>query len=385
MELFTFGVDNGYDQTDIEEMARCWTGWSIQLVDVAERGDPFAEGITNDLFAATDLTNIVVGFRFVTNYHDTATKTIFAGNTVPSRFGAPYAGTSYELTLPTRGGTNGILDGYEVISHLANLPFTQEYISVKLCRLLVHDDFSTGYDFTNANLSAEGQLVKECMTAWEAGAPKGQVRQVLDAVFDSDLFRGHDASLQKVKTPLEYAASVIRALRAAQSNGSYTAETDGYSLFDPLARMGEMYLFDSKTPDGYQEHATAWISAGTLAERIRFVQTTCMPFSDDEKDDDMGGNFNLVDPVALLTLKLAPGSLLDAGDVADYFLAVFYPGEGKANLDLYRTSAVDFLNTDDDGVTPSPFSALTVGDSAYDTRVRGAASMLLTLPRFNEQ
>ena len=60
---------------------------------------------------------------------------------VPARFGAPWAGTPYQLVIPRRTGTNSIQDGYDVIQHLANLPMTMEYISVKLCRLFVHDDF----------------------------------------------------------------------------------------------------------------------------------------------------------------------------------------------------------------------------------------------------
>ena len=43
-----------------------------------------------------------------------------------------------------------------MIKHLANQPFTQEFISVKLCRLLVHDDFAIGYDFTDPQLSPKG-------------------------------------------------------------------------------------------------------------------------------------------------------------------------------------------------------------------------------------
>src|SRR2546422_7275615 len=33
LELFTFGVDNGYDQNDITVMSRAWTGWSVNIMD----------------------------------------------------------------------------------------------------------------------------------------------------------------------------------------------------------------------------------------------------------------------------------------------------------------------------------------------------------------
>src|SRR5262249_1385732 len=39
-ELFTLGVDNGYDQTDIVEASKCWTGWSVRLVDPVNEFNP---------------------------------------------------------------------------------------------------------------------------------------------------------------------------------------------------------------------------------------------------------------------------------------------------------------------------------------------------------
>ena len=62
---------------------------------------------------------------------------------------------------------------------------TMEYISVKLCRLFVHDDFPNPttkanlpeyafYDYTNPNLSAEAKLVHDCMLAWWNSNPRGQ-------------------------------------------------------------------------------------------------------------------------------------------------------------------------------------------------------------------
>ena len=79
--------------------------------------------------------------------------------------------------------------------------------------------------------------------------------------------------------------------------------------------------------------------------------------------------------------------------MADLFISYLYPGEGQANLDLYRQAAVNFLNNgsaDPAGNNTSTrnFSQLTVsasGTSSYDLRVRGMASMLMTLQRFQEQ
>ena len=313
---------------------------------------------------------------------------------MPARFGQPWAGRGYQLVLSNGATTNSIQDGYKVLAHLADQPFTEEFISVKLCRLFVHDDFLHNYYDYRTDTSAEAQLIKQCMLAWESSTPKGQIRPVLKTIFDSELFRSHNGSLHKVKTPLEFTASTIRALRSASPGGGFTATTDGYSISGrsrtassaPLTRMGSMMLFDRGAPDGYPEVASAWISAGTVSERIRFVQTALMSANDTNKTDGIsGGNFNLSDPVSLLKNKLPSQSLTKAGSIADYLLGILYPGEGKANLDLYRSSALKYLNTGDDGVTPSPLANLGPGTATYDTRVRGVVAMLLTFQRFQEQ
>ncbi len=408
LELFTFGVDNGYDQTDVTTMSRCWTGWYVEKVDPTNASNPFASAA-----GGLKSTNIGVwAFNFRQDHHNTNSKSIFVGKTVPARFGPPWAGRGYQLDVPQRTGTNSIQDGYDVINHLANQPFTEEFLSVKLCRLFVHDNFAIGYDFTSTNLTAEGQLVLACMNAWENSNPKGQVRAVLATIFNSDLFRSHGAAFHKVKTPLEFTASAIRALRTSTNGtfaaGTFSADTDGYSItgvgwatntgyssynvgLAPLTRMGNMLLFDRDAPNGYPEDAQGWISGGTLAERLRFVQTFLIASGQTGKNDYSYVNTNLCNPLALLQAKLPsqspPGSVSNATNVVDYLLAIFYPGEGTANLDLYRTAAINYLNTDDNGLA-SPFSSLSVSATAgstYDNRLRGVVAMLLTMARFHEQ
>jgi uncharacterized protein (DUF1800 family) len=385
-------VDNGYDQNDITVMSRAWTGWSANIVDAGQEMNPLAlrttnvaPSVTTNFTAVSNLVGVWT-FNFKKDNHHTNSKAIFPGKIVPARFGPPYAGGSYQLNLPARSGTNGLQDGYDVLNHLANLPFTQEFISVKLCRLFVHDGFNAGYDFTDPNLSPEGQLIRQCMAAWETGSPRGQIRQVLAVIFNSELFRGHGASLQKVRVPLEFTVGTIRSLRAQKTDGGFTASTDGYSLITPLNRMGGMSLFDRGDPDGYPEAAPGWISTGTLAERLRFVQTTCMAASDSSKTDGLSnGNKNLTDPVGLIKVKLPGARWNDANAVADYLLSILFPAEGKANLDAYRSHVIHFLDTADDGVAASPFNGLSPSSTAFDTRLRGAVAMLLTFQRFQEQ
>ena len=439
MELFCMGVDNGYDQLDIVALSRAWTGWSVEIVDAENINNPHApqtqrvgfypgngtDGVSNKIGvwtfnykpASHGTNRAPIWSNWDTNASQTNPKPLGSAaypyasgqsKTVPARFGPPWAGTPYRLVIPggrTSSVTNGIADGYEVAAHIANLPFTMEYLSVKLCRLFVHEGFPNPntlpgspegafYDYTNPNRSAEAELVRQCMVAWDTPAGdgrKGNIRNVLNVIFNSDLFRSHNGSLQKVKTPVEFAVSAVRAL---QSTNPATGRTDGYSISGrsrtassaPLTRMGTMMLFDRDAPDGFPEAGAPWISSGTLAERVRFIQTFLMSAADTNKTDNIsGGNFNLSDPVALLKAKLPAGSWNNAGAVADFFLANFFPAEGAGNLNGYRALAISFLDTNDNGVGSSPFSGLTNTGTPYDSRVRSMVAMLLTLPRFQEQ
>ncbi len=402
LELFTFGVDNGYDQRDIEEMSRIWTGWTIRFVAPGQESNPFATKSTvlkpGAPAGTTAVTDLFGTWSSVYNpaVHSTAAKNLFFTHdatgsqtepkTYPGRFGPGYAGKPYSLTVPGRAGTNGLSEAYLVLAHLANQPFTQEFISVKLCRLLVHEEFRHGtYDYSAPDPSPEAALVKSCMDAWDSTEPKGQIRTVLRTILESDIFRGHGASGHKVKTPLEFVVSAVRALLSTGPTGMPTAVADGYFLRTPIRRAGNMDLFNRAEPDGFPEAGSPWISAGTLAERLRFVQAYLMPTSYPVKSGDAGAT--AADPVALVQVRLQAAQQRDTGAVADLVLDLLFAGEGRGNLEGYRQLAVNFLNTADDGITSSPFAGLTTtgSPSAYEIRLRGLVAMLLTTPRFQEQ
>jgi hypothetical protein len=386
VELFTLGVDNGYDQTDIEQMSRAWTGWRVAKMPLAEANNPFATPVAN-----ADNDPGVWTLRFRTSRHDTGAKTIFKGKTIDARFGPPHAGKSYQLDLPARSGNSGMQDGYDLLRHLADLPYTQEYLSVKLCRLLVHEDFHHGlYDYRDPNLSPEGRLIAACLAAWESPGPdgrKGNLRQVVRAIVSSDLFRRHAASQQKVKTPFEHVVSTVRALRAARPGGGFTADTDGYDVLTALSRLNQR-MFDRTDPDGWPEAGREWVSTATLVERMRFAQNFLIAAREPLKAVDFGttGDDNVSDPVAVLKLRLPAAGWRDPAAVATLFLRLFCLGEGEGNLVFDRDAAVEFLNSNDTGAPQSsPFHLLDPDSSPYDRRVRGMVAFLLCLPRFQEQ
>ena len=402
MELSSMGADNGYIQQDIVDLAKVWTGWRVDKKDASVANNPFAPIISH-----ADLTNFANApglwvLHYNTNSHDTGTKRLFTNNVIAARFGpALRGGQSYSLILSNTAatGTNGFGEGYKVAQHLATLPYTMEYLSVKLCRVFVHENFFYGvYDYTAPNLSPEAQLVKDCMTAWDTPAGdgrKGNIRSVLNVIFNSALFRGHGASQQKVKTPLEFTASAVRALRIVNTDSnnwvSSTCESDGYGISGqngntyPLSRMGNMALFNKPEPDGYSEFGRIWLNTANLCERMRFAQHLLMANSGSLKGSDYGspGLKNTSDPVALIKRKMPGADWNNAGAVVDFFLGLLYPGEGAANLGRDRQAALDYLNTNEAGTAASLFTGLS--GAAYDGRVRSMVGFLMSLPRFQEQ
>ncbi len=399
LELHTFGADNGYIQQDIVEMAKIWTGWSVAKKDPAVASDPFAPPVADP----TNSPGLFV-LHFRTNSHNyTATKRLFTNSVIDGRFGSAFGGGQpYSLIISNNAfpGTNGFREGYLVMDHLANSPYTMEFLSVKLCRTFVHEGFEIGtYDYTDPALSPEAALIRDCMTAWNTPAGdgrKGNIRSVLRTIFGSELFRGHAASRQKIKTPLELAVSAVRALRTIRTTTegyqTPTSDTDGYGLTgtanntSPLSRMGGMALFNKTEPDGYSEYGRIWMNTANLCERMRFTQHLLMPTGSSTKDDDYGstGLRNTTDPTSVLRSRLDSTGLRSAEAVVDSFLGILFPGEGRANLSLDRAAAISFLNTDEAGAA-SAFSGLSVGSPAYDGRVRSMVAWLMCLPRFQEQ
>lgn len=98
MELHTIGVDAGYTQQDVQEVARCFTGWT---------------------FWARNAGELTGTFRFRADRHDNGTKTVLGH------------------TIPAGGGVN---DGLIVLDILVNHPNCATFIARKLCRWLLGED-----------------------------------------------------------------------------------------------------------------------------------------------------------------------------------------------------------------------------------------------------
>jgi uncharacterized protein (DUF1800 family) len=153
MELHTVGVDAGYTQQDVIEMARALTGWTIR----EPRRDP--------------------EFDFKPEFHAEGKKVVM--------------GHTFDY--------GGEKDGEEALKMLAKDPHTAKFISTELARHFVSDD-------------PPATLVNRM--AQEYASSGGDIRAVLRTMIYSPEFWSKTAYRAKVKTPFELVASTARALNA---------------------------------------------------------------------------------------------------------------------------------------------------------------------------
>ena len=222
MELHTLGVDGGYTQKDVQEVARCFTGWTI----FAPRGaGAAAQAIINPRLA--DRLRTEAGqFLFNPRAHDDGEK-IVLGHKIPA------------------GG--GMKDGLMVLDIVAHHPSTAKFIATKLVRRFVADD-------------PPAALVERVAQTFMKS--DGDIREMQRTIFTSPEFNSADAYRAKVKRPFELAVSAVRTL-GADTNG-------GPQFHQWIARMGQP-LYGFQTPNGYSDVAENWVNTGALLERMNFA------------------------------------------------------------------------------------------------------------------
>lgn len=220
MELHTLGVEGGYTQKDVQEVARCFTGWTI----FAPRGGAAVQAMMNGPRAGMLRENAGT-FLFNPRAHDDGEKVVL-GHKIPA------------------GG--GLKDGLMVLDILAHSSATARFIATKLVRHFVSDN-------------PPPELVERVAAAFTKN--DGDIRETLRAVFFSPEFNAPEAYRAKVKRPFELAISAIRTL-GAETNG-------GPQLHQWIARMGEP-LYGFQTPNGYSDTAESWVNTGGLLERLNF-------------------------------------------------------------------------------------------------------------------
>jgi uncharacterized protein (DUF1800 family) len=232
MELHTLGVDGGYTQQDVQEVARCFTGWSIDR----ETGT----------------------FAFHPRAHDDGAKVVL-GHQIPA------------------GG--GMKDAETVMDILCSSPATAHHIALEMCERFVSD-------------SPPEDLVKRVANVFLQ--TDGDLRRVTEAILTSPEFLSPADYNTKIKSPLEFAVSAVRASGATivpqqqapfdkivpmmegaavmgrQQAADRIAARPRQSLNFHIYELGEP-LFACTPPTGYPEVSKNWVSPGALIERLNFA------------------------------------------------------------------------------------------------------------------
>ena len=223
MELHTLGVDGGYTQKDVVEVARALTGWGIrpprQLLMAAPdaRVRRAAERMPDNDNAAA--------FVFRPEVHD-AEKKVVLGHTLKAG--------------------RGIEDGEEVLDILARHPATAQFIARKLAVRFVSDQ-------------PPQALVDRAAATFRR--TNGDIREVVRTIITSPEFFSRSAFRAKVKSPFEVVVSTMRAMGAVADPTPRSAQL--------VARLGQP-LFGHQAPNGWPETGEAWMNTGAILNRINF-------------------------------------------------------------------------------------------------------------------
>ncbi|QDU35533.1 hypothetical protein KS4_36160 [Poriferisphaera corsica] len=214
MELHTLGVDNGYSQHDVTELARALTGWT-------------AAWINDGKYTNQSNQNATYQFYFNENAHDFNRK-----NILNLRF----------------SGKSGIKEGLEVITKLARHRNTANFIAYKLCRYFISD-------------TPPPEIVKAAANTFVR--TKGNLTAVYRTILTSQQFLNPQNHRTKFRTPFEFTIAALRATNATISR--YDA------IVYAMDRMGQS-LYRCPDPTGYYDQSEAWLDPGVMIYRWQFAQ-----------------------------------------------------------------------------------------------------------------
>lgn len=241
-------------------------------------------------------------------------------------------------------GHVGDLDGSDVLRILVEHPVTAERLTRKLFVFLVHDD-------------PDDKTLTPFVAVWKES--RGEVREVLRAIFLSPVFTSEKAYRAKVKSPAEFVIGAIRAL-----GGTITPR----QVSSLMARMGQD-LFNPPSVKGW-DGGRAWVSTSSLFERFNFAASITTARGPEGTSH--------VDPTALFAGRI-PTTAREVLDLlVDHLLDGSLPESSRRSLLAY-------LETPDPQQRPKPGAPLppfTVDARTLDEKVRGLVHLLLSTPEY---
>ena len=199
LELHTLGVDGGYTQTDVVEVARIFTGWHMQRPNQGTE------------------------FEFRVWAHDRGRKEVLG------------------VVFPAGGGRE---EGIRLLRLLANHPATMRHVAGKIATRLVGD-------------VPPDDCIDAAVDAWKRSG--GDLREIVRAIVQTPEFWSPRYVRSKFKSPLEYVVSAVRAVDGRVDNTPRLSRV--------VAQLGQP-LYLQAVPTGYPETADAWVSSGSLLQRM---------------------------------------------------------------------------------------------------------------------
>ena len=220
LELHTLGVDGGYTQKDVTEVARCFTGWTINQ---PQRGGDFT---------------------FNKRTHDEGEKTVLG------------------VKISARGGMD---DGEKVLDIVARHPSTAHFVSRKLAQRFVADDppaalvdrMAQTFLKTDGDLRAVMKTMLESKEFWSVGAYRSKMKSPFEMVA---------SAVRAVNGDVAYAAALMQQVaqlgeplyRKVEPTGYSNASQEWLNSAGLLARMNfALQLADNKVPGVKVETADA--------------------------------------------------------------------------------------------------------------------------------
>jgi uncharacterized protein (DUF1800 family) len=223
MELHTLGVDGGYVQADVTEVARALTGWTVRPMMKDGYGERLAKMQQSRL--GKNMATTEGDFLFLAVRHDQQEKTVL--------------GKKY----PSNGGLN---EGLEVLHQLATHPSTSKFICKKIATRFVCDTPSATLITAMADVFTK---------------TGGDIKQTMIAMLNSREFWKKEVLRSKIKSPFELVVSTLRATNADLRNPN--------QLYDWCTRMGQK-IYSYAAPTGFPDKASFWVNTGSLLNRMNF-------------------------------------------------------------------------------------------------------------------